>query len=97
MKIRPYLSSYLGEIGETPTDRLFNKILGVIHVMVRPINELFSEEHRLCARSHAAKQSPRRPVDFCRLGQTVRSSFGVYWADGTLILEWSFKEILCKG
>lgn len=42
-----YLSSYLGEIGETPADRLFNKILGVIHIMVRPINELFSEKHSL--------------------------------------------------
>lgn len=42
-----YLSSYLREISKTPTDRLFNKILGVIHVMVRPINELFSEEHSL--------------------------------------------------
>ena len=47
MKIRPYLSSYLGEIGETPTDRLFNKILGVIHVMVWPVDEFFSEEHSL--------------------------------------------------
>ena len=43
MKIRRYLSSYLGESSETATDRLFNKILGVIHVMVRPINEFLSE------------------------------------------------------
>ena len=92
-----YLSSYLGEISETATDRLFNKILGVNHVMVRPVNEFLSEEHSLWARSHATKQSPRGPADFCCLGQTVCFSFGVYRIDGALILEWSLKEILCKS